>query len=142
MGGEKQAFEMKDEMELEKLADYLDEVSKSIGSGRLTLHGEEDGIDVELPALVKFEIAAKSKPGKGKISIEVKWKEPEEESDGLEINGSAPSENGEAEAVVVGSGYQSSAKEDKPEADVSSKITKKKIEATQRTANGSRRKKS
>lgn len=96
MGGDKKTYRYRDDLELEKLADYLEEVSKGISTGRLTLEGEEDGIDVELPEKVKFEIAAKSKPEKGKIAIEVKWKEPKaQDLAALEINGTEPLANGE-----------------------------------------------
>ena len=108
MGDEKQEFRFREVLELEDLADYLEEVSKGISSGRLTLSAEdEDGIDVELPASVRFAIAAKSKPEKGKIAIELKWKQPKPEDEAaLEINGTAPAANGGS------AGYESLTREE------------------------------
>ncbi len=68
-------FKYSDKMKSEDAADYLIKLAEGIRNGQLTLQGQGHTITVVPRDVVKLEVRASRKEGKGELELEVSWKE-------------------------------------------------------------------
>jgi amphi-Trp domain-containing protein len=68
-------FKYSDKMKSEQAAEYLIKLAEGVRNGHLTLQGQGHTITVVPQDVVKLEVHATSKEGKGELELEVSWKE-------------------------------------------------------------------
>ena len=68
------SFKYSDKMKSEQAADYLMKLAEGMRAGQLTLR-QGQTIRVVPKDMVKFEVRATHKEGKGELELEVSWKE-------------------------------------------------------------------
>ena len=73
--GEKNGFEYDEKMTSEEVADFLLALSTGLRDMKLKLSGKGRTLTLLPAEVVKLEVKAEGKEGKGAIEIEVSWKD-------------------------------------------------------------------
>lgn len=68
-------FKYSDRMKSEQAAEYLTRLAEGIRNGQLTLQAEGHTITIVPKDIVKLEVRATSREGKGELELEVSWRE-------------------------------------------------------------------
>ncbi|MFP4070691.1 MAG: amphi-Trp domain-containing protein [Desulfovibrionales bacterium] len=91
---EKEKIEIKQQMSLEELVIYLEDMTESLKQGRLVIEQGEEYVTLEPERAVDVKVKAKHKEDKVKVKVEFSWstgEEKEEEAE-LEITSELPEE--------------------------------------------------
>jgi amphi-Trp domain-containing protein len=68
-------FKYSDKMRSEQAAEYLIKLAEGIRNGHLTLQAQGHTITIVPKDIVKLEVHATSREGKGELELEVSWRE-------------------------------------------------------------------
>ena len=72
MPDEKQSIEFSSELETQAAADHLEALAKGLRDGRVLIESGDRSVSLEASRSVNLELEAKTNPGKGKSSVEIK----------------------------------------------------------------------
>ncbi len=93
---DKEEFEYSGKISAEEVADYLNQIAEGFRSKLLKLQGRGQIISIVPADVLKIEVRAERKDSKGKMELELSWKEKYTSSDEkLEISSGAPEEKAE-----------------------------------------------
>lgn len=91
---EQEKIEIKQQMSLEELIIYLEDMAESLKQGRLVIEQGEEYVTLEPERAVDVKVKAKHKEDKIKVKLEFSWstgEETQEEAE-LEISSKLPEE--------------------------------------------------
>lgn len=71
----KKEFTHKSNNDRDFLIAFIERLGNGFANGRIYLQNRKDSIDLAPDGLIQFQLKARMKDGKGKISIEFDWKE-------------------------------------------------------------------
>lgn len=116
-------IKVKMEGKLDQIVNYLDDIVNSLKQGKVVVQQGEEFVSLEPAENVFFEVEAKQKKGKEKISFELEWskiqvEEVQEEGFAITSEEPKPAEKTEASETVEVTVKKDSPSQNTPEADV------------------------